>query len=66
MEFNRLRVGVGRGGDTADHVLATFKPGERELASEAVAVGADAAELWLREGIEAAMNRFNGIDLAGE
>lgn len=65
-EFNRLRVGVGRGGDTADHVLATFKPGERELASEAVAAGADAAELWLREGIEAAMNRFNGIDLAGE
>jgi PTH1 family peptidyl-tRNA hydrolase len=63
-EFNRLRVGIGRGGETMDHVLATFKPGERELASEAIATAADAAELWLAEGIDEAMNRFNGVDLA--
>jgi PTH1 family peptidyl-tRNA hydrolase len=63
-EFNRLRVGIGRAGETADHVLATFKPGERTLASEAVAVGADAAERWLRDGIDAAMSEFNGLDLA--
>ncbi len=64
-EFNRLRVGIGRGGETIDHVLATFKPGERELAAEAIATAADAVELWLTEGIDAAMNRYNGIDLAG-
>lgn len=63
-EFARLRVGVGRAGQAADHVLATFGPGERDLASEMVAVGADAADLWLREGIEPAMNAFNGVDLA--
>lgn len=63
-EFDRLRVGIGRAGETVDHVLSTFRPGERELADEAIAVAADAAELWLREGIEAAMNAFNGIDLA--
>lgn len=63
-EFNRLRVGIGRAGETVDHVLATFKPGERTLASEAVAVAADAAERWLRDGIEAAMSEFNGLDLA--
>jgi PTH1 family peptidyl-tRNA hydrolase len=63
-EFDRLRVGIGRAGETVDHVLSTFRPGERELADEAIAVAADAAELWLREGIEAAMNEFNGIDLA--
>jgi PTH1 family peptidyl-tRNA hydrolase len=63
-EFARLRIGVGRAGQAADHVLATFAPGERDLASEMVAVGADAAELWLREGIESAMNAFNGVDLA--
>ena len=62
-EFNRLRVGIGRSGDTGDHVLSTFKPRERELAAEAVAVGADAAERWLRDGIEAAMTAFNGVDL---
>jgi PTH1 family peptidyl-tRNA hydrolase len=63
-EFNRLRVGIGRGGEMVDHVLATFKPGERELAAEAIATGADAAERWLRDGIEAAMSEFNGLDLA--
>lgn len=61
--FDRLRIGVGRAGTAASHVLATFRPDERDRATEMVAVGADAAELWLREGIEAAMNAFNGFDL---
>jgi len=63
-EFNRLRVGIGRAGEPVDHVLATFKPGEKTLASEAIATGADAAERWVRDGIEAAMSEFNGLDLA--
>ena len=63
-EFNRLRVGISRSGETVDHVMATFKPGERELAAEAIATAADAAELWLRDGVEAAMSAFNGLDLA--
>lgn len=63
-EFSRLRVGVGRAGEAVDHVLATFKPDERELADEMVQVAADAAERWLTDGIDAAMNEFNAIDLA--
>ena len=66
-EFSRLRVGIGRPGasrGTVDHVLATFKPAERELADESIATAADAVEVWLRDGIEAAMNEFNGLDLA--
>lgn len=62
-EFNRLRIGVGRAGDAVDHVLAGFKPDERELADEMVAVGADAAERWLLDGIDEAMNAFNGVDI---
>lgn len=62
-EFNRLRVGIGRAGETVDHVLSTFKKDERELAADAIATAADAAELWLAEGIEAAMNQYNGLDL---
>lgn len=62
--FNRLRVGIGRSGEPVDHVLATFKPGERELATEAIATAADAAEQWLRDGIDATMSAFNGLDLA--
>jgi PTH1 family peptidyl-tRNA hydrolase len=66
-DFNRLRVGIGRPGSsrgTVNHVLATFKPGERELATESIATAADAVQVWLRDGIEAAMNEFNGLDLA--
>ena len=62
-EFNRLRVGIGRAGEPVDHVLATFKPGEKTLASEAIATGADAAGRWLHDGIDEAMNEFNGLDL---
>jgi PTH1 family peptidyl-tRNA hydrolase len=60
-------VGIGRSGstrETVNHVLSTFRPNERELATEVIATAADAVELWLREGIEAAMNRYNGLDLA--
>ena len=47
-------------------MLATFRPDERDLATEMVAVGADAAERWLREGIDEAMNAYNGLDLAAD
>jgi peptidyl-tRNA hydrolase, PTH1 family len=62
-QFSRLRVGIGRSGETVDHVLSTFKRDEEELAREAIAAAADAVERWLVEGVEAAMNEFNGIDL---
>jgi PTH1 family peptidyl-tRNA hydrolase len=62
-EFNRLRIGVGRAGEAVDHVLAGFKPDERELADEMVSLGADAAERWLHDGIDEAMNAFNGVEV---
>ncbi len=61
-EFARLRVGVGRGDarrDLADHVLAKFDPQERPDVAEAVARSADAAELFVTDGIGSVMNRFN-------
>jgi PTH1 family peptidyl-tRNA hydrolase len=61
-DFARLRVGVGRGDarrDLADHVLAKFDPQEREDVAEAVGRAADAAELFVSEGIGPVMNRFN-------
>ena len=64
-EFDRLRIGVGRAGTAAGHVLATFRPDERDLATEMVAVGADAAERWLHDGVDEVMNAFNGIEVEG-
>ena len=61
-EFARLRIGVGRGDprrDLADHVLARFDPDEYEEARAAVIRGADAAEMFVTDGIERVMNAFN-------
>jgi len=61
-EFVRLRVGVGRPGrgdrrSVADYVLASF---ERETDVDAlVARSADAVETVVRDGLEAAQQRFN-------
>jgi len=62
--FPRIKVGIGRpppGVDPIDYVLASFIPEELEVIRPAIALAADAAECWVREGIEAAMNRFNGV-----
>lgn len=64
--FARERIGVGRAGTAARHVLSTFRPDEREVAAEMVRVGADAAERWLRDGIDEAMNDFNGLELTAD
>jgi PTH1 family peptidyl-tRNA hydrolase len=61
-EFARLRVGIGRGDprrDLADYVLAGFDAEERPVVLEAVSRAADAAELFVDDGIESVMNRFN-------
>jgi PTH1 family peptidyl-tRNA hydrolase len=61
-EYARLRIGVGRGDDRrdlADHVLAKFDAEERAIVAEAVSRSADAAELFVAEGIGPVMNRYN-------
>lgn len=61
-EFPRLRLGVGRGDerrDLADHVLSKFDPDERETIQAATLRAADAAEMFISEGIERVMNTFN-------
>ncbi len=61
-DFARLRIGVGRGDarrDLSDHVLARFDPEERESVAAAADRAAEAAELFVAEGITPVMNRFN-------
>jgi PTH1 family peptidyl-tRNA hydrolase len=59
--FHRLRVGIGRPthGDPMDYVLGDFAPDERIAIEEACERAVSAVELWLAEGIVAAMNRYN-------
>lgn len=64
-EFARLRIGVERGHaerDLADHVLSRFDPEEREEIAAAIARAADAAEVFVTDGIAQVMNRFNRPD----
>ena len=63
--FARLRIGVGRGDarrDLADHVLASFDKDERAAIDDAITRAADAAELFVVDGIGPVMNRFNRKD----
>jgi len=61
-DFQRLRIGVGRPGrgdrrSVADYVLAPF--GADEDVGEVVSRSADAVETIVRDGLEAAQQRFN-------
>lgn len=62
--FPRVKVGVGAKPhgemDLADWVLSSFSAQEREIMRESYERAADAAELLIKSGIEAAMNRYNG------
>jgi PTH1 family peptidyl-tRNA hydrolase len=61
-EFIRLRLGCGPDhpvGDLADYVLRPMKKAQLEVASEMIATAGDAVEMILKEGIDAAMNKYN-------
>jgi PTH1 family peptidyl-tRNA hydrolase len=67
-QFPRLRVGVGGGEprrDLAGHVLGRFGPDERQAILDAVNRAADAVEVFVGEGIDAVMNRFNAEPAKG-
>jgi len=63
-DYARLRIGVGPlppdGRDLADFVLDAFTDDEWTLLTELLDPMAEAVECWLAEGIEPAMNRYNG------
>lgn len=68
-EIARMRLGIGRDeGDLADHVLAPFSRAEQPLVTALIDRAADAVEMIVKDGLTAAMNRFNrrGEDPAGE
>lgn len=61
-EFPRVKVGVGekpKGWDLADYVLSRFGGEERKIMDTAVSEAADAVISVIRDGIGAAMNRYN-------
>lgn len=61
-EYPRIKIGIGKGGTTIDHVLSRFDPKERTVINQLVERSADAAEYWVSDGIERAMNFANSTD----
>ena len=62
-EFARLRLGIDRPPgqmDAAAYVLQDFPRGDLALVSETLDRAVDAALVFVADGLEAAMNRFNG------
>jgi PTH1 family peptidyl-tRNA hydrolase len=62
-EFHRAKVGIGRPPgrmDPAAYVLQDFSAQEEEIFAPLREKVCDALECWLFDGIEAAMNKFNG------
>ena len=65
--FFRVRIGVGGllpKEDLISHVLGKFQESDRKVMEQAYAAAADAALFIVTDGMEAAMNRYNGLNLA--
>ncbi len=62
-EFVRVRIGVGKPPSKergADHVLSRVSKRERQAMDVTVEEAADAVECIVTDGVDAAMNRYNG------
>ncbi len=63
-DYTRVRIGIGKPPSKergADHVLSRLPKAERDLLDIAIVLAADAVEVLLAEGPDAAMQRFNGL-----
>jgi PTH1 family peptidyl-tRNA hydrolase len=61
--YPRLRIGVGEPDgsiEQIDHVLSRFSRAEEQVVKETLARSVEALDVWIDEGIEPTMNRFNG------
>ena len=62
-DFRRLRIGIGRPPgrmDPAAYVLQDFSKTDQALLSEILDYAADATITFISQGLNAAMNKFNG------
>lgn len=67
--FPRLRVGIGRPPgrmDPADYVLHDFDPQQQDFLPEVLRTAVDAIHRFVLDGIEIAMNEFNGTVMDDE
>jgi len=61
-QFPRLRIGIGEQGDSdaVAYVLSRFRSPERAVIEDSLILASQAVAVWVTQGIDPAMNRFNG------
>jgi PTH1 family peptidyl-tRNA hydrolase len=62
-DYPRIRIGVGEPGESGhqiDYVLGRFSRAEQKILDETIERAGTAVDTWIKEGVEAAMNGFNG------
>jgi len=68
-EITRVRMGIGPDypvGDGAKYVLSQLKKSQLEAVDRMLEQAADAVRVILAEGVQAAMNRFNGKEATSD
>ena len=64
-DYARLKIGIGQRRDgprqITGFVLSPFAGEEKKTLGKILARVADQAECWMAEGVERAMNKFNGV-----
>ncbi len=69
-EFPRVRVGVGRPPagprNPTGHLLSKVRPDDRDRFAETLDLAVEALEVLLGQGVDEAMNRYNGRPAIGE
>lgn len=60
-EYPRLRIGIGERGpiEATDFVLTRFRAAERPIIDDALILATQAVAVWVAQGLDPAMNRFN-------
>lgn len=63
VHYPRLKIGIGepKSGDASTHVLGRFTGAEKNVIKDAVESAVLAVETWLKDGLEACMNKFNAL-----
>lgn len=61
-DFARLRIGIATDvhkGDITRYVLTPFRRNQRKNVAHVITLAADSLKCWIKEGMAAAMNKFN-------
>ena len=59
--FSRIRIGIGKpSGEFTDYVLTKFSDQESDEIKPAISRATEAVEVLIKDGIDVAMNQFNG------